>query len=215
MQRGRLVALEGLDGCGKSTQAPRLARALRAGGVDVVETREPTDGPAGRRIRELARAGARPPADEELALFVDDRRAHVDALIEPALARGRWVVTDRYFLSTVAYQGARAGEASGLDWREILAASEAAFPAPDAALVFELPVADGLARARSRRGADDAFEREGYLERVWAVFAAIERPYVVRVDATGDVAKVTERALAALRARLDAIEKEETSDGRA
>jgi dTMP kinase len=197
VNRGRLIALEGLDGCGKTTQAARIAEALRARGRDVLATREPSDGPIGREIRALARGGAPVPAARELALFCDDRREHVAQVIEPALAAGRWVITDRYFLSTVAYQGAR-----GLDWREILAKSEAEFPPPDAALLFALPAAEGLARARARGSAPDLwFEHGEYLTRVAAIFAAIERPYVARVDASGSAETVTERALAALRAR--------------
>jgi dTMP kinase len=198
VNRGVLVALEGLDGCGKSTQLARLAAALRALGCDVVATREPTDGPIGQRIRAMARSGEAVASAEELRWFQDDRRDHVARVIGPALAAGRWVLTDRYFLSTVAYQGAR-----GLDWREILAASEREFPVPDVALLFELPVADGLARARSRGGpAEPVFERADYLERVAAIFAAIDRPYLARVDASESEAAVTERALAALRPRI-------------
>jgi dTMP kinase len=198
VNRGRLVALEGLDGCGKTTQAARIAEALRARGRDVVQTREPTDGPIGRKIRALARAGESVPAERELQLFIDDRREHVGQLIEPALAAGRWVITDRYYLSTVAYQGAR-----GLDWRAILASSEAAFPSPDAALLFELPVAEGLARARARGSAPDLwFEHGEYLTQVAAIFAAIERPYLARVAASGSAEGVTERALGALHTRI-------------
>jgi dTMP kinase len=201
VNRGRLVALEGLDGCGKTTQAARIAEALRARGRDVVCTREPTDGAIGRKIRALARSGGPLPAAQELQLFTDDRRDHVAQLIEPSLAAGRWVITDRYFLSTVAYQGAR-----GLDWRQILAASEAEFPAPDAALLFELPAAEGLARARARGSAPDLwFEHAGYLTGVAAIFAAIERPYVARVDASASAEEVTARALAALDARIEAL----------
>jgi dTMP kinase len=199
VNRGRLVALEGLDGCGKTTQAARIAALLRAQGRDVVETREPTDGPIGRKIRALARAGEPVPAERELELFIEDRREHVGRVIEPALAAGRWVITDRYYLSTVAYQGAR-----GLDWREILVQSEAEFPAPDAALVFELPADEGLARARARGSAPDLwFEHGAYLTQVAAIFAAIERPYLARVDASGSVEAVTARALAALGKRID------------
>ena len=199
VNRGRLVALEGLDGCGKSTQAARIAEALRARGRDVVQTREPSEGPIGREIRALARAGEHVSAERELQLFSDDRRAHVAQVIAPALAAGRWVITDRYYLSTVAYQGAR-----GLDWRAILAGSEAEFPPPDAALLFELPVAEGLARARARGSAPDLwFEHGEYLTQVAAIFAAIDRPYLARVDASGRIEDVTERALAELRERVE------------
>jgi len=199
VNRGLLVALEGLDGCGKTTQAARIAEALRARGREVLVTREPSDGPIGQKIRALARGGDPPDAERELALFTDDRREHVALVIAPALAAGRCVITDRYFLSTVAYQGAR-----GLDWREILARSEAEFPAPEVALLFELPAAEGLARARARGGAPDLwFEHGEYLMRVAEIFAAIDRPYVARVDASGSAETVTARVLAALRARLE------------
>jgi len=197
VKRGRLLALEGLDGCGKSTQAARLAEHLRAAGRDVVATREPTDGPTGRRIRAMARSGEAVAPAEELRWFVADRREHVEEVIAPALAAGRWVVTDRYFLSTVAYQGAR-----GLDWREILAESERRVPLPDVALVFEIDPARGLERVRERGGAaEPVFEEAGYLERVAAIFAAIDRPWVARVDARAPMDEVTRRALAALRDR--------------
>jgi dTMP kinase len=201
VNRGILVALEGLDGCGKTTQAARIGEALRARGRDVVLTREPSDGPIGRKIRELARGRGEVPAVQQLQLFTDDRRQHVAQVIAPALAAGRTVITDRYFLSTVAYQGAR-----GLPWREILSANEAEFPAPDLALIFELPVALGLARARARGGAPDLlFERADYLAEVSAIFAAIDRPYVARVDASGSADAVGERALVALRERIDSV----------
>jgi dTMP kinase len=195
---GRLIALEGLDGCGKTTQAARIAAALRARGRDVLLTREPSDGPIGKRIRALARAGDALSAEEELALFSDDRREHVKRVITPALVAGRFVLTDRYTLSTVAYQGAR-----GLDWREILARSEAEFPVPDAVLLFELPADEGLARTRARGGAPDPrFEHSEYLTQVAAIFAAIDRPYLARIDASGSANAVTARALGALHVRI-------------
>ena len=197
VKRGRLLALEGLDGCGKSTQAERIAEHLRGAGRDVTLTCEPTDGAMGRRIRAMARSGEAVAPAEELRWFVADRREHVDAVIAPALAAGRWVVTDRYFLSTVAYQGAR-----GLDWREILAASEREFPPPDLALVFEIDPERGLARVRARAGASEpVFEKADYLAAVAAIFAAIDRPWLTRVDAEAPEEEVTRRALAALRER--------------
>jgi len=196
---GRLVALEGLDGCGKTTQAGRIAAALRARGREVVLTREPTDGPFGRRIRALAKSGDPLSAAQERELFTEDRREHVARVIEPALAEGRWVLTDRYFLSTVAYQGAR-----GLDWREILRSSESEFPVPDVVLLFELPAAEGLTRAHARGGVPDSrFEQGEFLIQVERIFAALDRPYLARIDASGSAEAVTARALAALRARIE------------
>ena len=198
MNRGLLVALEGLDGSGKTSQLPELVAALAAAGHDVVATREPSEGPYGRRIRAMARSGELVPPEEELRWFFEDRREHVAEQVAPALEAGRCVVTDRYYLSTVAYQGAR-----GLDWRAILRDSEAEFPHPDLALIFEVPPEVGLARVRARGGtAEPAFERADYLTRVAAIFAAIERPYVQRVDGAAARDAVRESALAALRSLL-------------
>jgi dTMP kinase len=176
---GRLIAFEGVDGAGKSTQLRRLADALRGAGRSVVETREPTDGAWGRRIRAMARSGARVAPEEELRWFVEDRREHVARVLRPGVAGGAVVLTDRYFLSTVAYQGAR-----GLDPQRLLAEAEAEFPLPDLALVLHVDPAAGLARVASRGGvAEPAFEEEAFLARAAEVFRTLDRPYVRHLDA--------------------------------
>jgi dTMP kinase len=181
VKRGWLVAFEGVDGSGKTTQVARLAEALRARGRDVVTTREPTEGRFGQRIRAMAISGERPPPREELHWFVEDRREHVKETIAPALEQGAVVVTDRYFLSTVAYQGAR-----GHDPGELLAQSEAEFPLPDLVLLLEISPAGGLARVHRRGTSEPAFEQREYLEEVAAIFHGVERDYVERVEASAD-----------------------------
>ena len=100
------IVFEGIDGTGKSTQVRLLAKALRELGQEVVTSKEPTDGPVGTRLRQSAEKGRLSP-QEELDLFHQDRRDHVQSLIAPALERGDTVIVDRYFFSTMAYQGAR------------------------------------------------------------------------------------------------------------
>jgi dTMP kinase len=179
VNRARLVAFEGIDGSGKSTQLALLAGSLRAAGIAVVETREPTAGEWGRRIRAMARSGERVTPEQELAWFVADRREHVEGVLRPALAGGSVVLTDRYFLSTVAYQGAR-----GMDPVRLLADAEAEFPAPDLALVFDVEPEVGLARAALRQGpAEPSFEEAGYLDAVARIFRSLDRAYVVHLDA--------------------------------
>jgi dTMP kinase len=196
---GRLLAFEGLDGCGKSTQVTKLAGALRSAGVDVVTTREPTDGPTGRRIREMARSGKTIPAEQELQWFIEDRREHVAQVIRPALERGQVVVTDRYFLSTVAYQGAR-----GLSVERILADSVAEFPLPDLVILLEVDPAEGLARVEGRGGErEPVFEKREFLEAVAANFRALELPYIVRIDGGRTEDAVAEDVSACVRERLD------------
>ncbi len=179
MNGGRLIALEGVDGCGKSTQLERLAEHLRRAGCDVVTTSEPTHGPTGNRIRKMARSGEALEPSEELRWFVEDRRVHVAEVIAPALAANRVVLTDRYYLSTVAYQGAR-----GLDFEAILSDSEVAFPIPDLVVLLEMNPERALSRVHARGGViEKVFEQKDFLERVAEVFRAIDRPYLVRVAA--------------------------------
>jgi dTMP kinase len=183
VNRGRLIAFEGLDGCGKTTQIARLAESFQKAGHDPLVTCEPTDGEYGRRIRAMAHDGAPPVApEEELRWFIEDRREHVSGSIAPALAAGRHVLSDRYFLSTVAYQGAR-----GLDAMRILTHNEAEFPIPDLVLLLEVDVETALARVRARGARDEgAFEARDRLERVARIFASIERPYLARINAGGN-----------------------------
>ncbi|MEM9113688.1 MAG: dTMP kinase [Myxococcota bacterium] len=185
---GRLVVVEGIDGSGKSTLVHRLAEALKTRGIDALATKEPTDGPHGTRIRSLAAAGERLPVEEELALFEKDRAAHTLELVRPALAEGRWVIQDRGFHSTAAYQGAR-----GLDRDWILRRSRALAPEPDVLLWLALPIEAALARVDDR-GDRDAFEAQ--LEGVAAYFAGI--PGAHRVDASASADAVLKRALSAL-----------------
>ncbi|MCH2172610.1 dTMP kinase [Myxococcota bacterium] len=189
MNTGALLAFEGLDGSGKSTQVRRLVAALEASGVEVLETREPTSGPVGRRIREMARSGNAVAPELELEWFFEDRREHVQQVIAPALAAGQTVVTDRYYLSTVAYQGAR-----GLDAEDILRRSEAEFPVPDLALLLDLEPRLGIARVEARGGeVESVFERLDFLEIVHEEYRRLDRPYLVRVAAAADPEDVQAR----------------------
>lgn len=198
MNRGALIVFEGVDGCGKSTQLQRTAEALRARGLDPVVTREPTDGVWGRKIRAMARSGEAVDPETELAWFFEDRREHMREVVEPALAAGRVVLSDRSYVSTVAYQGAR-----GLDAARILADSQAEFAKPDLVLLFELDPKRAAERIEARGGAGEpVFENLPFQEQVAAVFAGLEVDGLVRIDADRDadaiavdVAQAVESAL--------------------
>ena len=179
MERGLLIVFEGIDGCGKSTQLRMLAERLRVRGANVVETKEPTNGPVGKRIREMAQSGNAVAPEEELAWFIEDRREHVRDKLEPELAKGSIILCDRYWLSTVAYQGAR-----GFATDEIMRNSEAEFPIPDLALIFEITADEGLARVNARGGVSEpVFEEIEFQKKVEKNFAALERGWIVRVNA--------------------------------
>ncbi|OPZ11315.1 MAG: Thymidylate kinase [candidate division BRC1 bacterium ADurb.BinA364] len=176
---GLLIVFEGIDGAGKSTQLKRLGMALRARGRDVVELKEPTEGPHGQELRRLQSQGRRANPRRERDLFKLDRMDDARLNILPALERGAVVLLDRYYLSTMAYQGAL-----GFDPEAIRKENEAFAPRPDLAIVFDLPVEEALRRVAERRGGQaDAFERADTLRRAKAIFDSLGDPWIFRVDA--------------------------------
>lgn len=179
---GRLIVFEGIDGTGKTTQIQLLAKALSKRGLDVVCTKEPTEGQYGQQIREIYQNRYGISREQELELFVADRLEHVHTVLEPTLAEGKIILCDRYVLSTVAYQGA-----AGLDVERIFALNSFA-PQPDLAFLFEAPPATGIARITGgRREQLNDFEKAEDLARVAAIFASLKQPYIRRIDATGSI----------------------------
>jgi dTMP kinase len=174
---GFLLVIEGIDGAGKSTLQRRLAAWCRDQGRKVTTSREPTDGPHGRALRESARAGRLAP-EAELELFLKDRHEHVANLITPALNRGDVVILDRYYFSTASYQGAR-----GIDPAKIIAANEAFAPIPDLVLLLDLDPTAGHHRIGARGTAPDGFEGAAYLAKVRRIFLGFDRPFIRRIDA--------------------------------
>lgn len=191
---GVFITLEGIEGCGKSTQARRLADHLNRCGISALLTREPGGTPLGRKIRDMlldARNKHLPPL-AELFLYEADRALHVEGVIQPALDKGMWVICDRFFDATTVYQG----HARGLDMPMIRWLNEKAASGlrPDKTVLLDCPVEVGLNRARRRIWTDqqdgqDRFEqeqlefhhrvREGYLH-----MAAMEPDRYVVVDGT-------------------------------
>lgn len=190
---GRLIVFEGIDGTGKSTQLTLLGDYLRQCGYDVLLTREPTGGPFGQQIRDLYRNRSQASHGEELEMFLADRREHVDSLLLPALAEGKIILCDRYFLSTVAYQGAH-----GFDPAEILAKNDFA-PDPDLALLFEVSLATSLKRITLGRGDQlNDFEQAESLTLVSKIFQALDLPYLVRVNGERSVIEIHREVVAAV-----------------
>lgn len=197
-RKGRLIVFEGIDGTGKSTHISCLRKYLEGKGLEVVQSFEPTRGRWGRMLRDSAVTG-RLSVEEEVDLFLKDRREHVETLIAPALARGAWVLLDRYYLSMMAYQGAR-----GVDTSVIRAANEEFAPVPDAVIWLDIPVSVALDRIGSR-GERDAFETEAGLTACRNVFASIHEPWMLRVDADARREEVAERVRKALFLRFPEV----------
>jgi dTMP kinase len=195
--KGILIAFEGIDGTGKSTQISLLAEHLRQKGCRVVETREPTDGPWGRKIRRLYADREQCTPEEELALFIADRRQHVREVIAPALAKGYIVVTDRYYFSTAAYQGA-----AGHDPGTVFAKNSFA-PEPDLVILLTMEPRTSLARIRELRGDElNDFEQEDQLHKVAALFASFDDACIVRIDADASVDTVAGHVMEAVNGIL-------------
>lgn len=194
---GLLMAIEGIDGAGKTTLAHRLGTMLNAAGIVTHVGKEPTTGPWGMKMRESAAAG-RLDADDELRYLLLDRQAHVAELIAPALARGELVILDRYYPSTVAYQGA-----AGLDVHELLDANAFA-PKPDLLLVLDLAPEEGLARIRARGDKPNHFENTQTLTRCREIFTRPDLLQATIVDATASADQVFAQAVRYLKAALKA-----------
>ncbi|MFZ9941500.1 MAG: dTMP kinase [Luteolibacter sp.] len=175
MKKGIFIVIEGIDGTGKSTQSKRLAEWFRAQGREVVLSREPTDGPWGKKLRESATTGRLLP-DEELEFFLNDRREHVDTKIKPALADGKVVILDRYYFSTMAYQGAR-----GFDPAQIRQRNEEFAPKPDLLLILDLSVESAHKRIGSRGDTVNEFEQLETLTRCREIFLSVRDESFVRV----------------------------------
>jgi len=203
----RFITLEGGEGAGKSTQARRLAAALRHRSLEVVETREPGGSPGAEEIRRLLTsgdAGRWSPMAETLLNFAA-RADHIRRTIRPALAAGRWVISDRFADSTMAYQG----YGHGVDRDFIAGLAEAVLGSlkPDLTLIFDLPVVQGLARAAGRKGGEDRYEKmdrdfHEALRRGFLAIAAAEPGRCAVVDASGDEAATWARIAAAVNQRL-------------
>ena len=187
------IVLEGIDGTGKSTQARKLAEYFRAKGRTVTLSREPTDGPWGTLLRNSAETGRLSP-EEELETFLKDRRQHVEEIISPALSAGHVVILDRYYFSTMAYQGAR-----GFDPQQIRRDNEAFAPVPDLLLILDLDIDTALQRIGSRGDTANEFEQRANLERCREIFLSLcDEPFAKVIDANVSPEEVSAAIIAAL-----------------
>jgi dTMP kinase len=203
----RFVVIEGLDGAGTTTQCAALAKALRAKGREVLTTREPSDGPIGKMIRQaltrqLGLSGSKKPlTPETLALmFAADRVDHVAREIEPALARGAVVLSDRYLLSSLAYQGSQLP----IGWVEEI---NNRARVPDLTLFLEIDPEIGARRREVRGGKRELYETRAIQKRTarqYLAAIALRRKAgekIVVIDGNASVAEVTAASLKALGKR--------------
>lgn len=204
MSRGRFIVLEGLDGAGTTTQCAAIAQAFRAEGHTVHVTMEPSPGPIGALIRQaltqrIGLPGGGPLTAETLALlFAADRVDHLAAEIEPALARGALVLSDRYLLSSLAYQGSQVG----MDW---VALVNGRARRPDLTLFLEVDAKVAASRRHGRGGRVELYERDDVQRRTAAWYRkaiAVRRKAgerIVLLDGHAPASEVTAACIAAIR----------------
>ena len=193
---GRFIVLEGPDGAGTTKHCVLLAERLWREGHSVVQTFEPTDGPIGSAIRADLHAHKSIEASALQKRFCEDRAWHLANVIEPALARGDTVISDRYFHSTIAY-----GIALGVE-RKTLDAWNATFRTPDVTL-FLLPPFAVLEERMGRREAHDALEKSELQRKVFAAYQTLasEDPAIIVIDTSGPLEEVAERIYQSTQSR--------------
>ena len=195
MTRGKFITLEGIDGAGKSSHLEFLCAQVRSRGYEAILTREPGGTPVGERLRSLVLDAAMQARTEALVMFAA-RAEHVAAVIEPALAAGRWIVCDRFSDATFAYQcGGR-----GLPREVVVGLERLVHPGlqPDATFLFDLDPALAYERQRARSRTPDKFEREqvDFFRRVREAYLERAREHSRRfhvIDASGELAQVRDR----------------------
>lgn len=176
---GKFITLEGIDGAGKSSHLAWIGERLRQAGREVVVTREPGGTPLGEKLRDILLRDAMDAGTETLLMFAA-RQEHLSRVVRPGLARGAWVVSDRFTDASFAYQGG--GRGFSVDKLRILEAWVQEGLQPDLTLYFDVPVSTGQARLQRAEGAQDRFEQEdaAFHERVRAAYLARARQFPER-----------------------------------
>ena len=187
LNKGILIVFEGIDGSGKTTQAQILLDYLLESGYEAVNFREPSLGKWGRKIKEkAAQADSLTPRDE-FELFQNDRKENVEKNLTPALRKKKIVVLDRYYFSTIAYQGAK-----GIDPQMIKEANEKFTVPPDLVFIFDIQADKGLERIEDRKNKDHLFEREDYLIKVQKIFRSFSGEGIIHINAAQHIEEISE-----------------------
>lgn len=189
-----MIAIEGIDGAGKTTIAEELVKFLKENGYDALLLKEPSESIYGQKIRSSAE---RLTPEEELRLFLLDRELHVKEKILPALSEGKIVVMDRYYYSNIAYQSAR-----GIEAEKIREMNEKFAPQPDLVIILDLPPETAMRRIEPR-GKPTAFESIEYLEKVRENFLRLADDRAVVVSAEKPLEDVKKDVISIVKSFLN------------
>lgn len=199
-RKGILITIEGIDGVGKTTHVKMLAKYLRGKGYEVEQLREPTDGFWGKKIKNLTKRGRNVKPEEECQWFIKDRMEDVKNNINPALKNAKIVIMDRYYYSTMAYQGAL-----GLDVNKIRKENEKFAPKPDLVIILDVPPEVGLARiTNNRKEKLNYFETLDYQNKVRELFLTMRSQDNVKIlDGNRSAEEVQEEIRKLVKKLLD------------
>jgi dTMP kinase len=178
LHKGILIVLEGIDGAGKSTQAEMLREKLKRKGLNAVYFCEPSKSKWGREIKRKALSPDSLSPEEELDLFQKDRKENVEKNLRPALEERKVVILDRYYYSTIAYQGAK-----GIDLKRIRRINEEFVIKPDLVFILDIDPRKGLERIEGRKKKEKLFERKEYLIKVRKIFKNLKGKNFRHIDA--------------------------------
>jgi len=193
LKKGILIVFEGIDGAGKTTQAEALMERLKKRGLKVLFFREPSEGKWGRFIKEKAAQENSLLPEEELELFQKDRQENVKLNLKPALKKRNIILLDRYYFSTMAYQGAK-----GIDPEYIRSLNQKFAVEPDLVFIMDIEADKGLSRIQNRKNRDLLFEQEDYLKRVRGIFKRIQGKNIRHIDAQlpkGEITDIIEKEI--------------------
>lgn len=182
--RGVLIVLEGIDGSGKTTQARMLLDKLQQRGVEALYLQEPSESKWGKEIKKKAAVKDSLSPEEELEFFLKDRKENVEKNIKPALEKNKVVILDRYYFSTMAYQGAK-----GIDLQFIRKRNEEIIVQPDLIFILDINAQNGLSRLENRKK-DLLFERADYLVKVRKIFQSFQGENFIHIDAQKNKEKI-------------------------
>lgn len=188
VKKGILIVFEGIDGSGKSTQVQILQKILIEKNLDVVILSEPSLGPWGKKIRKKASLPDSLTPEEELELFVKDRKDNVQKNLRPALAKNKIVLLDRYYFSTMAYQGAK-----GIDVERIRQINEQFAIPPDLVFILDVEAEMGLNRIQGRKNKDLLFERQDFLVEVRKIFKSFLGDNIFHIDSENTPDKISDQ----------------------
>ncbi len=191
--KGKLIVLEGIDGSGKSSIGMMLTDSLNKLGIKSIYTFEPTHAYYGSKLRESMLSNDLKP-EEELSLFIADRKEHIKHMIKPAVNDGYVIVLDRYIYSSIAYQGAK-----GIDKEYIYNLHKDFILEPDLVFIFHLTIETALKRIMKKRGFVDRFENKNYLEDVDKIFNSFNASYIHHIDASKDEEYINNNILNIIR----------------